>query len=183
MGQNGSLLGPFWALLGPREPSKAGGNWPRAAKSGSKGHRNVFWDRFRPFGCHFSAFRAETENRFFSILRPFWVLFGSFLGPFGPLLGPREPSKARGNWPRADKRGSKCHINVFWDRFRPFGCYFSAFRAETENRNFFDFEAILGHFGSFLGPFGSLLGPFGASGALKGTGELAKSGQKGVKRP
>ena len=41
--------------------------------------------------------------------------------------------------------------------------------------NFFDFEATLGHFGPFLGPFG-------ASGALKGRGELAKSGQKGVKK-
>ena len=42
-----------------------------------------------------------------------------------------------------------------------------------------DFEAIWGHFGSFRGPFGPFLGPFWASGALKGRGELAKSGQKG----
>ena len=96
MGQNS----PFGAFFGPREPPKAGGNRPRVAKRGSKGHNNVYWDRFIPFGCHFSAFRAETENQNFSILRPFWAIlgpFGPFLGPFGALLRPREPSKAGGN--------------------------------------------------------------------------------------
>ena len=52
MGQNS----PFWAFLGPREPPKAGGgNRPRVAKRGSTGHKNVYWDRFIPFGCHWSA--------------------------------------------------------------------------------------------------------------------------------
>ena len=102
------------------------------------------------------------------------------------LFGPREPPKAGGNQPSVAKRGSKGHKNVYWDRFIPFGCHFSAFRSETENQKNFDFEAILailGPFGALLGPFWALLGPLGASGALKGRGELAKSGQKGVKRP
>ena len=41
--------------------------------------KNVFWDRFRPFGCHFSAFRAESKSRkFFNFLTiwPFWARFG-----------------------------------------------------------------------------------------------------------
>ena len=46
----------------------------------------VFLGRFRPFGCHFSAFRAESENRkffdFLTIFGPFWAIFG----PFWPLL-------------------------------------------------------------------------------------------------
>ena len=107
---------------------------------------------------------AEMSPRIFGpfwpFFRPFWAHFGppSGLGSpqmqWGTLFGPfREPSKAGGNRPRAAKRGSKGHRNVFWDRFRPFGCHFSAFRTETENRFFFDFEAILGHFGPFLAPF------------------------------
>ena len=56
---------PFWALLGPREPPKGRGEPAKSGQKGSKGHKNVFFDRFIPFGCHFTAFRAETENRFF----------------------------------------------------------------------------------------------------------------------
>ena len=66
--------------------------------------------------------------------------------------------------------------NVFLDRFRPFGCHFSAFRAESKNRNFFDFLTILGY-------FGPVLDPKMASGAPKDSGEPTKIGQKGVKRP
>ena len=97
---------------------------------------------------------------------PFWTLFGASGAP----KGRGEPAKS------GQKGGSKGHKNVFWDRFIPFGCHFTAFRAETENH----FFSILRPFWAILGPF---LGPFGASGALKGRGEPAKSGQKGVKRP
>ena len=103
--------------------------------------------------------------------------------PFWAFFGFREPTKAGGNRPRAAKKGSKGHRNVFWDRFRPFGCHFSAFRAETENRKIVDFLTILGYFGPFLALFGPFLDPQMASGAQKDNGEPTKIGQKGIKRP
>ena len=69
--------------------------------------------------------------------------------------------------------------NVFLDRFRPFRCHFSAFRAESKNRFFFDFLTILG----YSGPFWPFLDPKMTSGAPKDSGEPTKIGQKGVKRP
>ena len=148
---------------------KAGGNRPRAAKRGSKGHKNVFWDRFIPFGCHFTAFRTETENQNFfdfeAILGhfgSFWALLGPFWALFGPFWGLGSPQRQGGTGQERPK-GSKGHRNVFWDRFRPFGCHFSAFRAETENRFFFDFEAILGHFGPFWAFFGPFFGPLNSA--------------------
>ena len=88
--------------------------------------------------------------------------------PFGAFFRHLEPPKAGGTgqeWPEGGQKVIKMCIGAV---LYPFGCHFSAFRVETENQIFFDFEA--------------LLGPFWASGAFKGRGELAKSGQKGVKR-
>ena len=156
MGQNGSKW-PFWGLFWASGAPK--GRW-EPAKFGQKAIKMCIGAVLYHLDAILVHFEPKLKIIFFSILRPFWAilgpfgaLLGPFLGPFWALLGPREPSKAGGNWPRAAKRGSKGHRNVFWDRFRPFGCHFSAFRAETENLFFFDFEAILGHFWALFGPF------------------------------
>ena len=50
----------------------------RTSAAQGAGYKNVFWDRFRPFGDHFSAFPAKSENRqFLEIL--------TILGHFGPF--------------------------------------------------------------------------------------------------
>ena len=115
--------------------------------------KNVFLDRFRPFGCHFSAFRAESKNRtIFDVLTildyfgPFGALFGPFWTLFGPQNGLRSPKtqlETYQNWAKGVQKAIK---NVFWDRFRSFKCHFSAFREESKNRKFFDFLTILGPF-------------------------------------
>ena len=117
----------FDGSQGPKRAAKMGRKWATMAKNG---HFLVipFSSIFRPFSAHLRPFAAH-------FCRPFWA-----------LLGPWEPSKAGGNRPRAAKGGSKGHINVFWYRFRPFGCHFSAFRAETEDRKFFDFEVLAPEF-------------------------------------
>ena len=124
-------FGPFWPLGGhfgsilyPQMASGApkcrGGPTKRGPKGGQQAIKNVFWDRFRPFGYHFGAFPAETENpKIFEILT-FWGHFGPFLDPFWVILGPfwtpkwpREPQNAGGNRPKWAKRGSTGHKNVF----------------------------------------------------------------------
>ena len=95
-----ALFGPLW---GPQRASgarKVRGDWPKWAKSGSRGDKNVFWDRFRPFGDHFSAFPVESENQFFFEISTIVGHLGPFFGPFWPFgdpfwvpKGPREPQK------------------------------------------------------------------------------------------
>ena len=48
----------------------------------------MFWDRFRPFGDHFSAFPTESENRKFFEISTILTHFGPFLALLGPLLAP-----------------------------------------------------------------------------------------------
>ena len=118
-----AIWGPFWPFLDPfwtpkwsQEPKKTAGNLPKLGKRGSKGHKNVFWDRFRPFGCHFSAFRVESKNQFFFRLFDHFGLFWAILGPFWPFLDPfwtpkwpQKPKKTAGNLRKLGKRGSKGH--------------------------------------------------------------------------
>ena len=150
MGQNGSKwvkIAPCGPFLGLGSPPKAGGNGQEWPEVGQKAIKMCIGTVLYHLDAILVHFEPKLKINFFSILRPFWAIvgpFGALLGPFWALLGPREASKAGGK--RAAKRGSKGHRNVFWDRFRPFGCHFSAFRAETENQFFFDFEAILGPF-------------------------------------
>ena len=100
--------------------------------------------------CHFWPL-LPIFGHFPAIFGPFSAICGPFLPPF---LGPFGALGA------LKGRGEPAHRNVFWLRFRPFGCHFSAFRAETEDRYFFDFEAILGHFGTFLDLFWRQKRPF-----------------------
>ena len=105
-----------------------------------------------------------------------WVKMGQ-KSLFWALLGPREPQKAEGNRPRAAKRGSKGHKMCFGTVLYHLDAILLHFEPKLKIIFFFDFEAILGHFGSFLGPLG-------ASGALKGRGgtgqERPKGGQKAI---
>ena len=55
------LFGPFWTPKGLGSPQMQGGTGQNGAKMGSTGHKNVFWDRLRPFGYPLSAFPAEIE--------------------------------------------------------------------------------------------------------------------------
>ena len=139
----------------------------------------MFWDRLDHLDTLFSAFPAESENRFFFEIL---TILGSF-GPFWTPKRPREPQNAVGNRPKWAKRGSTGHKNVFWNRLRSFGYHFRSFPAESENRKNFEILTILGHCSPFWALFGRLLDPQIASGAPKCRGEPAKIGQKGVNRP
>jgi len=70
-----ALFGPFWGPKWPREPQNAGVNRPKWAKRGSTSHKNVFWDRFRPFGGHWTPFGSEKKNRKKNIFRHFLTFF------------------------------------------------------------------------------------------------------------
>ena len=86
----------------------------------------MFWDPFRPFGGHFSAFPAETENR-----KNFKILtilghFGPFLAHFEPILGPQMASgapKCRGgtgqNGPTGVQQAIKMCFGTILDHLEP----------------------------------------------------------------
>ena len=107
----GAILDPFWTPKRPREPQNAGGNRPKWAKRGSTGHKNVFWDRLRPFGYRFSAFPAETGNRkifvILTILGHFWPFFGPFWAHFGPSKGSGSPKMQGGGGRNGPKGGQQ----------------------------------------------------------------------------
>ena len=105
--------------------------------------------------------------------------------PFWTLLGPREPQKGRGGGTGQERpKGGQKAIQMC---FGTVLYHLDAILLHFEPKLKIDIFSILRPFWAILGPFwalfGPFLGPFGASGALKGRGEPAKSGQKGVKRP
>ena len=116
------------------------GDWPKWAKRGSTGHKNVFWDRFRPFGDHVSAFPAETETRkHFEILTilgnfgQFLALFVPLLAHFGPLLDPQMASgapKLQGgtgqNGPKGGQQAIKMCFGTVLDHLEAIGPHLKA---------------------------------------------------------
>ena len=112
-----------------------------------------FWTVLDHLDAILEHFEQNLKNRNFFDFLTILGYFGPFLDPFWTPKWPQEPKKTAGNLPKLGKRRSKGHKNVFWDRFRPFGCHFSAFRTESKNRNFFDFLAILGPFWALFGSF------------------------------
>ena len=101
---------------------------------------------------------------------------------FWAFFGPREPPKGGTGqeWPEGGQKAIKMCIGTVLYHL---GAILVHFEPKLQIKKKIDFEAILGPFGALLGPFWALLGPFWGLGALKGRGELAKSGQKGVNRP
>ena len=129
---------------------------PRAAKRGSKGHKNVYWDRFIPFGCHFSAFRAETGNRFFfPILRPFWAILGPFWALLGPFWGLGSPQRHGGTGQERPKGGQKAIEMCFGTVLDHLDAILVHFEPKLKIDFFFDFETIWALFGPFFGPLNS----------------------------
>ena len=126
----------------------------------------MFSDRFRPFGCHFSAFRVESKNRFFP---DFWAI----LGHFGLFL-----AQSRCNGVPLGRRCSFCGFknvdlrlrsSVFAEIWSPLFRTRSLRTLEPEHGEvttrangqfFYDFGSILAVLAP-LGPFGPLVGPFG----------------------
>ena len=72
---------------------------------------------------------------------------------FGPFLGLGSPQRQGGTGQERPKGGEKAIEMCFGTVLDHLDAIFSAFRAETENRKIFDFEAILGPFLAFFGPF------------------------------
>ena len=88
----------------------------------------MFWDRFRPFEDHFSAFPDESENRkIFEIstilghFGPFLAHFGPFLAHFGPPKGLGSPKSEGGtgrNGPKAGPEAIKMCFGTVLDHLK-----------------------------------------------------------------